>query len=190
MKHLKHSVRRVTTTYLVGNCGKSARRIGSGWRRPSGDAGVAMTMALTIGRTGGLHRAMAVSGRWTRVRTLGHDASEAEVFLAADQTSDPRGGGGSGSRTVVVSLFTGERRSANSAGQGWRTPAAADAKWGKSVLSLSFLSFFLSFFFWGNCVCRGEGSRLVGRSVGPARSVQTDDAGQTPTVKHYCFGKA
>jgi hypothetical protein len=65
MKHLKHSVRWVTTI------------------------GLATAMALTIGRACVVLPAMAMSGRWMRVRTLGHNTSEAKVFLAADTRLRP-----------------------------------------------------------------------------------------------------
>jgi hypothetical protein len=70
---------------------------------------------------------MVVSGRWTRVRTLGRSASEAGVFRAHYQAFGHRGGGGSGGRAAVVSLSTGERWSGSSASQSaGLLPAAAE----------------------------------------------------------------
>lgn len=109
---------------------------------------------------------MAVSKRWT----LGCGASEAEVFLDADQVSGPHGGGGSGGWTDAVSLSMGEQRLGSSTGRsvgllptasgpsgGERerrmsdaveAPAVVGARWGKCH----------SLFFKRLCICR-EGRR-------------------------------
>jgi hypothetical protein len=70
---------------------------GAVWQRP-----VVPAFGLALANDApspGVLLAMAVSGRWM----LGHNASEAEVFLAADQALRPHGGGSNNGRAAAMS---------------------------------------------------------------------------------------
>jgi hypothetical protein len=132
---------------------------------------VAMAVALTIGRASELLLAMSVSGRWIQVRTLGRDASEVEVFLAANQASDP---------VVEATAAVGRMQSPFPQASGGRATASfggGERPWrpmrNEEKVSAPFLSF-------GERLCHGERSRPI----------RTDGAGRTLVVEHYRFGKA